>query len=149
MKKVMRLITVLVALAVTATAAAASGGKFVGSPTCTADSGGNVSCGAKVAGLTDAALAVVSYQTEWVCDADQSITVLADNGPHGPSEPLKNGHTFTVSNGARSPLFYEIIFGIDFGCPGDAWTAARYIDVTIRLMFGSNISYEVGTVYPS
>jgi hypothetical protein len=152
MKKIITLLvtTVLVALVVTTPAGAASDGKFVGTPpTCTADTGGNVECTARVAGLTEPAFAYLVYQTEWVCTADESITVIANNAIWQLSGPVMNGRIFSVSNGVRDPLFYEAIFQIDFGCPGDAWTAVRNTNVTIALIFGSDISYNVGTVYPS
>jgi hypothetical protein len=152
MKKIITLLvtTVLVALVVTTPSGAASDGKFVGTPpTCTADTNGNVECTARVAGLTEPALAFLAYQTEWVCTTDQSITVIADNADYPLSGPVMNGRIFSVSNGVHDPLFYEAIFGIDFGCAGDAWTAVRNTNVTIHLVFGSDISYNVGTVYPS
>jgi hypothetical protein len=149
MKKVILTIAaVLAALVVIAPAGAASGGKFVGVPECTADDHGNVTCTARVAGLTDGGdAAYVVYQTEWACIADPSITVNATNGYIIP-DPIQNGRLFTVHNGARDPLFYENIFQIDFGCPGDAWTAVRYTNVTVALFF-SGLTYNVGTIYPS
>jgi hypothetical protein len=149
MKKVMLLLTtVLVALVVIAPAGAASGGRFVGVPECTADDHGNVTCTARVAGLTDRGdLAYVVFEMEWACIADPSITVTATTGDF-IVEPIQNGRLFTVYNAGRDPLFYEIIFGIDFGCPGDAWTAVRYTNVTVALFF-SGLTYNVGTIYPS
>ena len=149
LKKLGLLFAILTAaLAVTGTARAVSTARFVGTPTCTADNHGNVACTARVAGLTERGdLAYVFYQTEWACIADPSIKVVADNGLT-TAEVIQNGRPFTVSNGARHPRFYEIIFGIDFGCAGDAWTAVRYTNVTIVLLF-SNLNYNLGTVYPS
>jgi hypothetical protein len=122
----------------------------VGSPTCTGDDHGNDTCTARVAGLSEkTSLVFLWYQTEWARVADPSITVLADNGISAPGGPVENGREFTVSNGARSPQFYEIIFGIDFGCPGDAWTATRYTDVTLQLYPNIDVTYDVGAVYPS
>jgi hypothetical protein len=149
MKKVMLLLTtVLVALVVIAPAGAASGGRFVGVPECTADDHGNVTCTARVAGLTDGVdLAYVVFEMEWACIADPTITVTATTGDF-IVDRIQNGRLFTVHNSGRDPLFYEIIFGIDFGCPGDAWTAVRYTNVTVALYF-SGLSYNVGTIYPS
>jgi hypothetical protein len=150
MKKVLLFITVLAALVVTAPASARSDGRFVGSPTCTADDHGNMTCTARAAGLSEGtSLVFLSYQTVWACIADPSITVVADNGISGPGGPIYNGREFTVSNGARSPLFYEIIFGIDFGCADDAWAAVRYTNVTLQLYPNIDVTYDVGTVYPS
>ena len=155
MKILALLIAVVAALVVTATAGAVSGGRFIGTPACTADPtdpnstdvGGGVTCTARVAGLTNPDLANLYFMTEWACTADQSITVSADNSVHFGAS-VKNGSIFTVSGAAHHPRFYEIIFGVDFGCPGDAWTALRYTDVTIVLL-SSGLSYNVGTVYPS
>jgi hypothetical protein len=149
------LVAVASALVLTATAGAVSGGRFVGTPTCTADpvdpnstdAGGAVTCTARVAGLEQPDLASLYYTTEWACTADQSITVLADNALQTGAS-VKNGRIFTVSSLARHPRFYENIFGVDFGCPGDNWTAVSYTDVTISLLI-SGLSYDVGTVYPS
>lgn len=138
------------ALVVTAPASATNDGRFVGYPTCTADDHGNITCTARAAGLSEgASLVFLWYQTEWACIADPSTTVVADNGISAPGGPIYNGHEFTVSNGARSPLFYEIIFGIDFGCAGDAWTAVRYTNVTLQLYPNIDVTHDVGTVFPS
>jgi hypothetical protein len=148
MKKLALFIAVVAALAVTGTAGAVSGGKFVGTPTCTANAFGAVACTARVAGLTDSpTLAMLFFETEWACTADQSITLLAGNVLHFGAS-VQNGRLFTVDNEAHNPRFYEIIFGVDFGCPGDAWTAVSYTNVRIVLVF-SDLSYDVGTVYPS
>lgn len=149
MKKILLFITVLAALVVTAPASASTDGKFVGSPTCTGDNHGNVMCTARVAALNEGeSLVFLWYQTVWACIADPSITVVANNGISLPGGPVYNGREFTVSNGARSPLFYEIILGIDFGCPGDAWTAVRYTNVTLQLYPNIDVTYDVGTLYP-
>ena len=104
----------------------------------------------RVAGLGNAATFVaVYYQTIWACVADPTITVTADNGISGPGAYTENGKLFTTTNGARTPLFYEIIFGIDFGCAGENWTAIRYDNVVLALWPNIDVTYDVGTIYPS
>jgi hypothetical protein len=147
MKRLSLLVAVVAALVVTATAGAVSGGRFVGTPTCTADSAGSVECSARVAGLTSPDLANLAFVTEWDCAADQSIKVFAGNVIHFGAT-VQNGHVFTVSNQAHYPTFYELLYGVDYGCPGEAWTAVEYTDVTITFVYAS-LSYNVGTVYPS
>lgn len=137
------------ALGLTATASAGSGGKFVGHPQCTADNRGNVSCAARVAGLSDQSLVFLWFQTTWACVADPNITIVADNGPTAPTGPVRNGRLFTVTNGARTPQFYEIIFQTDFGCSGDAWTVVRYTNVRLQLFPNTDVTYDIGTLSPS
>src|SRR5947207_9370893 len=137
MKKLSLLVAVMAALVLTATAGAVRGARVVGTPTCTAaptdnstDIGGAVTCTARVVGVEHAGdLASLFFGTEWACTADQSIEVFADNALQSGAG-VANGRIFTVSSLARHPRFYEVVFGIDFGCPGDAWTAVRYTDVT-------------------
>jgi len=156
MKKLALLIAVVAALVVTGTAGAVTGGRFVGTPTSSADpidpnstdAGGSVTCSARVAGLTDPDLANLVFGTEWACTADQSIEVFAGNVLHFGAT-VKNGSIFEVSNEAHHPRFYELLYGVDFGCPGDAWTAVQYTGVTITFVYHSSLSYTVGTVYPS
>ena len=73
----------------------------------------------------------------------------ADNGPTAPTGPITNGRLFSVSNGARSPLFYELILQTDFGCAGEVWTVVRYTNVTLQLFPNIDVTFNVGTVFPS
>jgi hypothetical protein len=136
--------TVLVAVT-TADAGAVKEGRFIGTPSCTADNAGRVSCDARVAGLPDGAGALVLYQTEWHCTAIPSIEVIADNALSAGAYAT-NGREFTVWNMARFPTFYEVLFQTNFGCPDEAWTAVRYTSVSIALTSG--LTYSVGTLEP-
>jgi hypothetical protein len=151
MKLKLALITAIAgaALAFNATASAGTAGKFVDHPSCTGNHSGNVTCAARVGGLKEPSLVFLWYQTIWACVADPSITVTADNGPTAPSGPITNGRLFRVSNGARTPLFYEIILQTDFGCAGDVWTVVRYENVTLQLFPNIDVTLNVGTVFPS
>ena len=62
---------------------------------------------------------------------------------------MRNGRLFTVSNGSRTPQFYEIIFQTNFGCAGDVWKAVRYTNVTLQLFPNTDVTYSIGTLYPT
>jgi hypothetical protein len=151
MKLKLALITAIagLALAFSTTASAGTSGQFVGHPSCTGNHVGNVTCAARVGGLKDPSFVFVFYQTIWACVADPNITVTADNGPTAPTGPITNGRLFSVSNGARTPLFYEIILQTDFGCAGEVWTVVRYTNVTLSLFPNIDVTFNVGTVFPS
>jgi hypothetical protein len=121
----------------------------VGHPSCNADNRGNVTCAAHVGGLKQDSLVFLFYQSIWACVADPSITITADNGVATPTGPITNGRGFSVSNGSRTPQFYEIIFQTDFGCTGDAWTVIRYTNVTLQLFPNTNVTLNLGTLNPS
>jgi hypothetical protein len=137
---------------VTASAIAAAGARFVGTPTCTANNTGTVTCTARVTGIPQpkkqTTFAIVVYQAVWECVADPSITVTADTGVT-VTPPVTDGQPFTVRNLAHTPMFYEEVFGLNFGCLNEDWVVVRYENVVIHLFGDSDASYVVGTIYPS
>jgi hypothetical protein len=153
MKTAIALLAVVSALFLTTTANAQRDGKFIGTPKCTGTTStnfGGVTCSGRVAGLSSrAARALLIFGTDWVCSADPTITASTTGNPiNANSSEVANGRTFTTANVSQTVPHEELILGIDLGCPGDAWTAVRFTNVTIRLFNGSDISYNVGTVYP-
>jgi hypothetical protein len=147
-KVVIPLLALAATLIATATAGAADSGRFIGTPSCTGNDAGFVSCDARVAGLRPHdGNALLFFQTEWHCTAIPSIEVLADNALSAGA-PVSNGREFTVWNTARYPTFYEVIFQTDFGCPGDAWTATRYTSAVISLNYPDGPTYSIGTIEP-
>jgi hypothetical protein len=150
MKRLALMIAIIFSL-VTASATAAAGARFIGTPTCTANDTGTVTCTARVAGIAQpkkqTTFAIVVYQAVWECVADPSITVLADTGVT-QTPPVTNGQPFTVNNLAHTPMFYELLLGQNFGCLNENWVVVRYENVVIHLFGDSDASYVVGTIYP-
>jgi hypothetical protein len=151
MTRKLALMSAVAALGLTfsVTANAGTEGRFVGHPSCVGDHSGTVTCSARVGGLKDQSLVFLWYQTIWACVANPNISITADNGLTGPTGPITNGRLFSVQNGARTPLFYEIILQTDFGCTGDVWTVVRYTNVTLQLFPNIDITFNVGTVNPT
>ena len=151
MKLKLALITAVagLALAFSTTASAGTAGMFVDHPRCTGDHIGAVTCAARVGGLKESSLVFVFYQTIWACVANPSITITADNALTTPTGPVTNGRLFTVRNASRTPQFYEIIFQTDFGCTANVWTVVRYTNVTLQLFPNTDVTFNVGTIFPS
>jgi hypothetical protein len=150
MKRVALLAAVLSVLTLAPIAAAETSGRFVGTPSCTGDTSGNVTCTGRVAGLTDrVSFVFVWFHTVWACTSNPTITIVGDGGMFGPEGPVQNGELFTITSSSRDPLFYEVIFQTDFGCTSGEWTLLRYTDVTLQLWPNIDVTYEVGTIYPT
>jgi hypothetical protein len=116
------------------------------------DTAGSLICSARVAGIdahTVTTFAVLGTEADWICTADPLITVRTAGNASASIHTVYNGRIFTASRLVRTVPSEELLTGVDLGCPGDAWTLVRYVNVVIELVGATDISYDVGVVLPS